>query len=86
MRHPFDNTVWVLGGGRTAPNPSAQVDVYNPTTNTFTTAPSMLAARRNFPADMNLAGEEMWVSGGYDAGRDSRPRATSSSPASCPST
>jgi len=67
MRHPFDNTVWVIGGGRTPPNPSAQVDVYNPGTNTWTTAPSMLTARRNFPVDFNMLGEEMWAVGGYDA-------------------
>ena len=67
VRHPFDNTIWVLGGGRTPPNPSAQVDVYNPVTNSFTTAPSMLTARRNFPADLNVSGEEMWAVGGYDA-------------------
>jgi Kelch motif protein len=68
VRHPFDNTVWVIGGGRVPPNPSAQVDVYNPVTNTFTTAPSMLTARRNFPVDMNAAGQEIFAAGGYDAG------------------
>ena len=67
FRHPFDNTVWVIGGGRTAPNPSAQVDVYNPATNTWSTAVSMLTARRNFPVDFNSALEEMWAVGGYDA-------------------
>jgi len=67
FRHPFDNTVWVIGGGRTPPNPSAQVDVYNPATNTFTTADPMLTARRNFPAGFNVALEEMWAVGGYDA-------------------
>jgi hypothetical protein len=66
FRHPFDNTVWVIGGGRTPPNPSAQVDVYNPVTNSFTTAPSMLTARRNFPVDLSVSGEEMWAVGGYD--------------------
>jgi hypothetical protein len=68
VRHPFDNTVWVLGGGRTPPNPSAQVDVYNPLNDSFTTAPPMLTARRNFPVDMNVGGEEMWAVGGYDLG------------------
>jgi len=67
FRHPFDNTVWVLGGGRTPPNPSAQVDVYNPATNTFTTAASMLTARRNFPAGFDTVNEQMWAVGGYDA-------------------
>jgi hypothetical protein len=66
VRHPFDNTVWVIGGGRTAPNPSAQVDVYNPVSNTFTTAPSMANARRNFPVGFDTANEQMWAAGGYD--------------------
>jgi hypothetical protein len=56
VAHPFDNTIWVLGGGRTAPNPSTQVDVYNPTTNTWSTAPAMTApGRRNFAADLDPA-------------------------------
>ena len=67
FRHPFDNSVWVIGGGRVPPNPSPEVDVYNPTTNTWSTAPSMLTGRRNFPVDFNVAGEEMWAVGGYDA-------------------
>jgi N-acetylneuraminic acid mutarotase len=66
VRQQFDNTIWVLGGGRTAPNPSAEVDVYNPATNTWTTAPSMLGARRNFPADTDPADGRIWVAGGYD--------------------
>lgn len=68
VTHPFDNTVWVIGGGRTPPNPSAQVDVYNPVTNTFTTAPSMLTARRNFPVGFDTVNEQMWAAGGYDSG------------------
>jgi hypothetical protein len=67
VRQAFDNTLWVIGGGRTPPNPSAQVDVYNPTTNSWTTAPSMLTARRNFPVDMDPALDKMWAAGGYDA-------------------
>jgi N-acetylneuraminic acid mutarotase len=63
----FDGQIWVIGGGRVPPNPSAQVDAYNPGTNTWSTAPSMLTARRNFPVDMNGSGD-MWAVGGYDAG------------------
>ena len=62
----FDNRVWVIGGGRTPPNPSAQVDVYDPVSNTWTTAAPMLTARRNFPVDMDGAADEMWAAGGYD--------------------
>jgi hypothetical protein len=67
---PFDNTIWVLGGGRVAPNPSTQVDVYNPATNTWSTAPAMTTARRNFAVDMDpqtpLLGARVWAVGGYD--------------------
>jgi hypothetical protein len=66
VRQAFDNTLWVIGGGRTLPNPSAQVDVYNPATNTWTTAPPMLTARRNFPVDMDPTVDKMWAAGGYD--------------------
>jgi N-acetylneuraminic acid mutarotase len=69
----FDNTVWVLGGGRTPPNPVTQIDVYNPATNTWSIAPPMLTARRNFPADIVLnappvQGARVWAVGGYDTG------------------
>jgi hypothetical protein len=66
VRQSFDNTVWVLGGGRVAPNPSAQVDVYNIGTNTWSTAPSLLNARRNFPADIDPVDGRIWAAGGYD--------------------
>ena len=69
VAHPFDNTIWVLGGGRTAPNPSTQVDVYNPATNTWSTAPPMTtAARRNFAADIDPQGRRIFAAGGYNAG------------------
>ena len=73
VAQPFDNTIWVLGGGRTPPNPSLQVDVYNPTTNTWSTAPAMTApARRNIAADMDpqtpLLGARVFTAGGYDVG------------------
>ena len=67
VAHPFDNTIWVLGGGRTAPNPSTQVNVYNPATNTWSTAPAMITARRNFAADIDPVGARIFAAGGYDA-------------------
>src|SRR5206468_7406096 len=42
----FCNKMYVLGGGRTAPNPSNEVDVYNPGTNTWSTGPNFVNARR----------------------------------------
>jgi len=64
---PFDNTLWVLGGGRVAPNPSTQVDVYNPATNTWSLAPPMNTARRNFSADVDpTLPARIWAAGGYD--------------------
>ena len=66
VAHPFDNTIWVLGGGRVAPNPSTQVDVYNPTTNTWSTAPPMNSPRRNFAADMDPQGRRIFAAGGYN--------------------
>jgi serine protease AprX len=59
--------LWVLGGGRTAPNPSAQVDAYSPGPNTWSTGPAMINARRNFPAAVNLATGRIYKVGGYDA-------------------
>src|SRR4029450_1969716 len=70
VMQPFDNTIWVRGGGRPAPNPSTQVDVYNPATNTWSTALPMGMARRNFVADMDpqtpLLGARILAAGGYD--------------------
>ena len=67
VAHPFDNTIWVLGGGRTAPNPSTQVNVYNPATDTWSTAPPMTTARRNFAADVDPLGARIFAAGGYDS-------------------
>ncbi len=47
----FNGKLYVMGGGRVAPNPSTQVDVYNPVTNTWTTDLPFTTARRNFPTD-----------------------------------
>jgi len=61
----INNRMWVMGGGRTAPNPSNQVDIYNPTTNTWTTGLPFATARRNFPTDTD--GSRVWLGGGYDS-------------------
>ena len=61
-----DGTVWVLGGGRDAPNPSNEVDVYDPLTDTWTLGPAFSAARRNFASDVDPATGNIWAVSGYD--------------------
>ncbi len=61
----FNGKMWVLGGGRTDPNPSNVVNKYSPDTNTWTISPSFAVGRRNFPADTN--GYTLFIAGGYDA-------------------
>jgi hypothetical protein len=56
---------WVLGGGRIAPNPSNQVDAYDPSALTWGLAPAMITARRNFAADVDPATGNVYVAGGY---------------------
>src|SRR5206468_1975608 len=58
--------MWVMGGGRTAPNPSNEVDIYNPGTNTWSLGPAFTTARRNFPTDTNGT-TKIWLSGGDDS-------------------
>ena len=60
----FNGKMYVMGGGRVAPNPSTEVDVYNPGTNTWTTDLPFMTARRNFPTDTNGT-DHIWLSGGY---------------------
>src|SRR6059036_4337953 len=60
----FNGRMYVMGGGRVAPNPSTEVDVYNPGTNTWTTDLPFTTARRNFPTDTNGT-DKIWLSGGY---------------------
>src|SRR5437667_3425698 len=57
----------VMGGGRVAPNPSSEVDIYNPGTNTWTVnspVPAFGTARRNFPTDTDGT-TRIWLAGGY---------------------
>jgi hypothetical protein len=61
----FNGLMYVIGGGRVAPNPSNEVDVYDPVANSWSTAPSFSNARRNFPTDTNGT-DHIWLSGGYD--------------------
>ena len=64
----LDGTVWVLGGGRDAPNPSNEVDIYDPTNSLdpWTLGPPFTAPRRNFAADIDPATGDIWAIGGYD--------------------
>ncbi len=60
----FNGKLYVMGGGRVAPNPSTEVDVYNPGTNTWGTDLPFVTPRRNFPTDTNGT-NRIWLSGGY---------------------
>jgi hypothetical protein len=65
----FNGLMLVMGGGRTAPNPSNEVDIYDPVSGTWTTGtpvPPFINARRNFPTDTNGT-DHIWLSGGYDS-------------------
>ena len=67
----INNEMWVLGGGRNASNPSNEVDIYTPGTNTWRLGPPFVTARRNFPADSDGTAR-IWLAGGYDKVRASR--------------
>src|SRR5437867_4726942 len=63
----FNGKMLVMGGGRVAPNPSNEVDAYDPGTNTWTTntpVPAFGTARRNFPTDTDGT-TRIWLAGGY---------------------
>jgi hypothetical protein len=59
------NEMWVLGGGRTAPNPSAEVSIYNPATGQWRVGVALSAAERNFAAASD--GRHVFMAGGYDS-------------------
>ena len=61
----FCNKMYVLGGGRVAPNPSNEVDIYDPVMNTWSTGIAFTNARRNFPADTDGT-NNIWLAGGYE--------------------
>ena len=59
-----NNTMWVMGGGRTAPNPSNEVDIYDPVAGTWSMGMPFATARRNFPTDTDGT-TRIWLAGGY---------------------
>jgi hypothetical protein len=61
-----DGTIWVLSGGRTVPNPTPQVDIYDPVGDSWTTGPALPTARRNFAADVDPVTGDVFAVGGYD--------------------
>ncbi|HST04477.1 MAG TPA: S-layer homology domain-containing protein, partial [Chloroflexia bacterium] len=61
-----NNQMWVLGGGRVAPNPSNEVDIYDPATDTWSLGQPFTSPRRNFTADSDPATGTVWIAGGYD--------------------
>ena len=53
----------VMGGGRVAPNPSNEVDIYDPGSNTWTTGspvPAFTTARRNFATELTASAAFGW--------------------------
>jgi len=64
----FNGKMLVMGGGRVAPNPSNEVDAYDPVSNTWavnTPVPAFVNARRNFPTDTDGT-TRIWLAGGYE--------------------
>jgi hypothetical protein len=65
----FRGLMLVMGGGRDAPNPSSEVDIYDPVSNSWTTGspvPAFVNGRRNFPTDTD-GSANIWLTGGYDS-------------------
>jgi Kelch motif len=63
----FNGQMLVMGGGRVAPNPSNEVDVYDPGSNSWSTSvPPFNIPRRNFATDTDGTGR-IWLAGGYDS-------------------
>lgn len=58
-----NNQMLVLGGGRTSPNPSTEVDIYNTVSGLWSVGTPFVTPRRNFPADTD--GTRVWLGGGY---------------------
>ena len=61
----FNGQMYVMGGGRVAPNPSNEVNVYDPGTNTWSNGIPFVIGRRNFATDTNGT-DHIWLAGGYD--------------------
>ena len=45
----FCNQMYVMGGGRTAPNPSNEVNIYDPVANTLVTGPAVRNCAAQLP-------------------------------------
>lgn len=63
----FNGKMLVMGGGRVAPNPSNEVDAYDPVSNTWSVnapVPAFMTARRNFATDTD-GFTNIWLAGGY---------------------
>jgi len=64
--------MYVMGGGRTPPNPSNEIDTYFPPGNGWGTASPFITARRNFATDSDggcggfFGTGHIWLAGGYD--------------------
>ena len=72
----LNGQMFVMGGGRVPPNPSNEVDVYNPFDNGWTVFSAFMTARRNFPTDNDpfnfvFGTSHIWLAGGY--GSDGTP-------------
>ena len=61
----FCSMMYVMGGGRDAPNPSNEVDIFDPSTNSWSTGQPFVNARRNFATDTDST-NRIWLTGGYD--------------------
>lgn len=59
------NEMWVLGGGRTAPNPSAEVNIYNPETGQWRVDAPLSTGQRNFATASD--GTRVFMAGGYNS-------------------
>jgi Kelch motif len=60
-----DNEMWVLGGGRTAPNPSPEVNIYNPLTGQWRVGLPLGVGVRSFAAASD--GASVFLAGGYNS-------------------
>jgi len=62
-----------MGGGRTPPNPSNEIDIYFPFTNGWGAGGQFITARRNFATDSDSGCDgffgtgHIWLAGGYDS-------------------
>jgi hypothetical protein len=69
---PCSPSIWVMGGGRTPPNPSNEVDSFCPggPPPEWRLGPPFVTARRNFATDTDVGNPafgtaHIWLAGGY---------------------